>query len=118
MRHYVHPFHDATVKMLKKFGDLYTIEDILERIKDGRMQSFARDETWAVTQINEYPRRKVLDLVFVVGDLDVLKPMEQDIIDFGRQQGCSLIMANGRMGWLREKFEGWEAISCMFVKEI
>lgn len=113
-----HPFYAMTVEMLKKFGDLYTFDDVVERIKDGRMQSFARGETWAVTQVNEYPRRKVLDLVFVVGDLDVLESMEQDILDFARQHECSLIMANGRMGWLRKKFEGWKAVSCMFVKEV
>lgn len=118
MSFHSHPFHEMVIRMLKRYGDLYSLNDILEQIADGRMQSFCRGETWAVTQINEYPRRKALDLVFVVGDMEELERMESDIIAFGRKMGCTLIMTNGRMGWLKKKFKGWKAVSCMFVKEI
>lgn len=100
-------------------GNLHTLEDILDAINAGKMQSFAEGDTWCVTQIEQYPRRKVLDIVYVVGDINEVDAGYRRIIDFACAQGCSIIRAYGRIGWskfLRER--GWEPQSILFHKEI
>jgi hypothetical protein len=49
-------------------GDLYTFDDIMALIKEGKMQSFTCGDTWIVTQVNEFPRKKVLEIALVVGE--------------------------------------------------
>jgi len=113
-----HPYKLEVEEMLLKFGDLYSFEDILECIAAGKMQSFALMDSWAVTQICEFPKRRVLDIVFVVGDIPTLELLESDIIGFARQQNISLLSANGRKGFIREAFDGWTMVSATFIKDL
>ena len=104
--------------MLTRFGGFYTVDDVVEMVRDGRMQSFTLGDSWAVTQIAEFPRKRVLDIVFMVGDAAELELLEADLIGFAREQGIDYMMANGRMGFLHKKFSGWKAKSITFVKDL
>lgn len=112
-----HPMRERVEQMLRDSGDLYGFEDILDLIREGKMQSFALNDSWAVTQICEFPRKRVLDIVFVVGDLDDLEVLESDLIGFAREHGIPMGWANGRMGFMRKAFPGWEMVSATFMKE-
>jgi hypothetical protein len=116
--HTKHPLHERTEKMLADFGGFYTFEDILDGISVGRFQSFAYGDSWAVTQVCDFPRRTVLEIMFVVGhekDLDVL---HADIIGWAREQGIGYMMANARLGFDRIKKPGWKMVSALFVKDL
>lgn len=113
-----HPYKLEVEEMLLKFGDLYSYDDILEAISTGRMQSFALMDSWAVTQVCEFPKRRVLDIVFVVGDLPTLELLESDVIGFAREQGIDLLTANGRKGFIQEAFDGWKMVSATFIKDL
>jgi len=102
--------------MLEEYGGFYTVEDILQLIQEGKMQSFAKGDTWVVTQVNEFPRKKVLDIVFVVGDMEDLHELEPQLEAFKQEIGAEMMTSMGRMGWLRKAFKGWEARSINFVK--
>ena len=53
-------------------GGLYTLNDILTAIAEGRMQSFVEGNSWVITQVMSFPRAKVLEVFAAVGDLDDL----------------------------------------------
>lgn len=106
-------------KALHIGGDLFSPDDIFERINDHRMQSFVRNNTWVVTQVSVYPRRKVLDIVLLVGELEDAKAMEPEIVKFARDIDATLIQAYGRFGW--DKFaaaNGWRVASQVYHKDI
>lgn len=103
-------------KLLEYQGGFYTVEDILQCIQVGTMQSFAQGDTWVVTQVHEFPRKKVLDIVFVLGERQDLHELEPQLEAFKQEIGADMMTATGRMGWLRSAFKGWEAHSVNFVK--
>lgn len=103
--------------LLRDYGGFYTFDDILEHINAGKMQSFAHGDSWAVTQINEFPRKRVLNVVFVVGTIADLEIVYSDILGFVAENDIKYGMANGRRGWLEKAFPGWKFVSATFVKD-
>jgi len=103
-------------RMLELQGGFYTFEDVMDHINAGKMQSFAKGDTWVITQVNEFPRKKVLEIAFVVGDISTLHELESDIEAFKTEIKADIITATGRLGWLRRHFKGWEVTSVNFVK--
>ena len=62
-----------------------------------------------ITEIVEFPRVKVLNLLFGGGDYKVLEEMFPSFEQFARHFGCKSIYVGGRKGWLRKiKHLGFE----------
>ena len=106
-------------RMLRQCGGLYEISDIEQLINEGKMQSFVQGATWIVTQINEFPRRKVLEIVFVVGTMaEAIQALPQ-VYTFADKIGATLIMAsNARDGWWTYAQPGWKKLGSIYAKEI
>lgn len=104
--------------ILLEQGGFFALSDIIVAVKAGGMQSFALGESWAVTQICEFPRRRALDIVFMQGDLEELKSLEVQIVEFARKHGINYLMANGRRGFIKKAFPGWRMASATFVKDL
>lgn len=104
---------------LAHMGGTHTFGDILEAIKDGRMQSFAEGDTWAVTQVLDFPRKRVLEIVLVAGDMADAKVLYDKVLAFGREIGCNLVRTFGRDGWAKEaKDHGWLNGHRIFLKDL
>lgn len=102
--------------LLEAQGGFYTYEDIMECIHSGKMQSFATENTWVVTQVNEFPRKKVIDIVLIVGDYEDLPQLESQLEEFRERIGADTLTATGRLGWLKKGLPGWVVHSVNFVK--
>ena len=113
-----HPNVKKVCDLLEEFGGFYTFEDILTEIQTGKMQSFTKGDSWAVTQVCNFPQKQALDVVFMVGDIETLKELELELIEFARNNSITSLMANGRKGFIREAFEGWTMRSATFVKDL
>lgn len=106
-------------RILERSGGLYSIADVLERVQSGDMQSFSINNSWVVTQVIDFPQRKIIDIVFAMGKLAEVESLEAQIIEFGRKHGASLIITNGRKGWHKSaNRHGWRDIASVFVKDI
>jgi hypothetical protein len=108
-------------KALARAGGLYELSDLLERIADGRMQAHVSHETLAVTEISVYPRRRVLTIIILVGDLEDGENLHAQVFDFARKMECDAVIAQGRVGWARlAKSHGWKTVSqnMVFRKEV
>jgi len=105
--------------MLAQCGGLYKLVDIERLINEGKMQSFVQGDTWIVTQINEFPRRKVVEIVFVVGFVaEAIQALPQ-IYSFANEAGATLIMAsNARDGWWDYAQPGWKKLGSIYAKEV
>jgi Mg2+/Co2+ transporter CorC len=107
-------------ELLKMNGDLYNLEDIVDMISDGRLQSFPHEDgSWIVTRVCEFPRKRVLEIVVAMGNLETIKSMEHSVRDFARLHGCAMLMTSaGRSGWEGEMTPGWRRIGTTFLAEI
>ncbi len=117
-----HRFKKEVDAFLLKYGGLYTFDDIMDLIHQGKMQSFAVGDSWAVTQIAEFPRKKVLDIVFMIGNFPELQRMEADAIKYAIENNCDMVMANG-LNRLQAAckiglFVGWQQIMSTYTKDL
>jgi hypothetical protein len=100
---------------------LYDLADLLERIADGRMQAHVSRETIAVTEISVYPKRRVLTIIVLAGDLEDGENLHAQVFAFARKMECDAVVAQGRVGWARlAKSHGWKTVSTnmVFRKEV
>jgi hypothetical protein len=114
-------YHEKLGKALERAGGLYTLNDILERLADGRMQSFTWNNSWVVTQISVYPRARVIDIIALVGDIDDGENLHKQVFDFAHTMEVDAVVATGRYGWARlAKSHGWKTVSqnTVFRKEV
>ena len=95
-------YHRKMARVLDAMGGLYTLNDILTAIGEGRMQTFVEGNSWAITQVNQYPRARTLQLVAMVGDLEDVDALHAQILAYADQAKCGLLSTYGRLGWLRE----------------
>lgn len=101
-------YHKKMERVLDRMGALYTLNDILTAIADGRMQSFVVNNSWAVTQINDYPRARTLQFTAMVGDLADIDELQAKVLDFADDVNAGLVSAYGRLGWIPHALErGW-----------
>jgi hypothetical protein len=118
--------NDETARMisllaraLRAGGDTHTVEDILIEINAGKKQSFVHGSTWAITQVLDFPRKRVLELFMVVGKGCELALLEDRIVQFAKDIGADFIRTQGRTGWRkRAKEMGWEHTHSNFVKRV
>jgi hypothetical protein len=114
-------YHQKLARVLDRMGGLYTLNDILTAIAEGRMQGFAVNNSWAVTQVNDYPRARALQFVAMVGDLADRDELEAKVLDYARDINAELVSAYGRLGWIPHARElGWrlKARSYLFHKDV
>lgn len=102
------PYHAKLARVLDAMGGLYLLDDILTRIHDGRMQSHVVGNSWAVTEIGDFPRARKLNILAVVGDLPDIEMLEAKVLSYADDVNAGLISAYGRRGWLpHAKALGW-----------
>jgi len=110
-------------RVLDRMGSTYLVSDILTAIREGKMQSHVVNNSWAVTQVQDFPRARQLQLLAMVGDLADLDPLHAKIVDYADAVNAGLLSTYGRLGWLREgSFSrlGWrlKAKSHLYQKEL
>lgn len=104
-------------KALKLGGDTHTVEDVLEAIRDGRMQSFAHNNALVVTEIVQAPRKKYLNVFLAVSDdISDVMAIQPSMVEFARSQGCDWVQTHGRHGWQKVlPKHGWKPTHILFV---
>jgi hypothetical protein len=78
-------YHKKLQRALERQGGLFSVSDILEEVALGKMQSWVHNNSWAVTQISVYPRKRVLEVVAVVGDLGDCRILNERLVKFANE---------------------------------
>ena len=106
-------------RVLKMNNNVFNLEDIREELQSGRMQSHSVGDTWAITQVHQWPRRKSVNVLFVVGSLGDSYQMEKRIEEWAvREAGADLITAVGRDGWWNKRTPDWKKMGTIYSKDI
>jgi hypothetical protein len=116
-------YHKKLARVLDRMGSLYTVNDLLTAISEGRMQSFTVNNSWAITKVADFPRARQLELIAYVGDLADVDALHAKILAYADEVHAGLLSTHGRLGWLREgSFErlGWrlKAKSHLYQREM
>lgn len=97
-----------------------TLDDIRERVLDGRMQLWTGPGFVGVTEVVDYPRMKVLVVYLAAGTKDaVVGAYESKIRPFAQAIGANAVEVCGREGWARElKKFGFQQSSVTLFQEV
>ena len=87
----------------------HTFDDIAAGVYVGRFSLFAGSESCAVLEINDYPRKRALNVFLVGGNLEEITAHMGDVEAQARACGASEITMTGRAGWaLILAPQGWD----------
>jgi hypothetical protein len=84
-----------------EYDNTYNIQDVADCIADGSMQLWPTNNSAVVTQVQNFPRMKVLHIFLAGGNLDELETLTPHIQKFAEDMGCRKITLTGRKGWSR-----------------
>ena len=105
-------------RLLAREGGLYTFDEVMERVQSGKMQAFCEGDTLVITEIQTYPRKKVLNVNYVVGRMEDLGAVIPKLVEFQEAVGAEFIGATGRIGWVKKlkEFDNWKIRSINFMR--
>jgi hypothetical protein len=109
-------YHKKMSRVLAQMGSIYILDDLLTAIRERRMQSFAVRNSWAITQVQDFPRARQLKIIAMVGDLADGDALLEQIFDYADKVNASLVSAIGRMGWTpNARSHGWRVLAKNYV---
>lgn len=82
-------------------GGTHTFDDIVAGVNEGRFQFWPGPDSVIVTEMAEYPQHRALHFFLAGGNLPELEAMTPAILDWGKEQGCTMATLAGRRGWDR-----------------
>lgn len=98
--------------------NLYDLDSIEHALNMGDLQAHTVGDTLAITRVGVWPKRKSVDILYVVGNIDEALHLEQEIIDWAKILKADLITAVGRNGWWEHHTPGWKRVGTLYAKEI
>lgn len=105
-------------------GGTHTYEDVVEMIAAGRAVLWSGPASVCVTEIIEYPQKRILNVFLAGGEAPgVLPEMEKIlpiILDWAKGQGCQQAIFTGRKGWEKTFLArtGWDFPLVMASKDL
>lgn len=79
----------------------HTIDDVALMVGGGLLTLMVGKGCAMLTEIQSYPRLKVLNVFAAGGDLDGLLELENSLLDVAKKNGCARVTETGRKGWLK-----------------
>lgn len=92
-----------------EYDDCHDMQDIADAIAEGRMQLWPAPKGAMVTQVQDYPKKRVLHVWWAGGELKTILELIPHIEQFAKDIGCGKITCTGRKGWERV-FKHWSNI--------
>lgn len=86
-------------KVLDQNGNAYEISDVIDEIRQGKLFAFENEHGCCIVQIVPLPRKKVLNVFAVIGEMEVIASLQDEVEAFGKRMGCDVFYTEGRAGW-------------------
>jgi len=105
---------------LEYSGGTHHFDDVLDMVRDSRLQVWPATGSIVLTEIIVYPRLKNLHYFLAGGDLDELSRMRPIIESWGKSVGCTRVTLAGRRGWSKTflQDEGYRPQWSVLAKEL
>lgn len=80
----------------------HTIDDVCLLVGSGHFRLWTGEKSACLTEFVQMPRVKTLNIFICGGDLEELRTiLDENLIPFAKQSGCTRITGAGRPGWSR-----------------
>lgn len=87
----------------------HTFDDIVNMIMTNRVLWWPLPNSFLITEILHYPRKKYLHVFLAGGDLTEIKSMNDELKRAAKLAGCAGVSLAGRRGWVKAlKDIGWQ----------
>jgi len=97
----------------------FTLGDIKDRVMEGELQLWHGEGYAAVTEVLNYPQRRVVLVHLAGGDLAPLVEAEGDLVKFARAVEATGIEIIGRKGWVKAlRDRGYQETAVHLFKEV
>lgn len=117
----IHSSKQVLEDLLAECGGLYSVGDIISGCASGLYQSWlASDGTWMVTQVLQFPRKKVVESMFTIGSIEGALEIQPRVVEFAIKEGASQVRGYGRPGWdaVWRKRPEWKKERHLYVMEL
>jgi len=94
-------YKDKIEAALKYSGGTHLFEDVADAVLEGRMQMWVCNSSIAITEIINYPRKRVLHVFIGSGKREDLFEMLDSAWEWGQSMGCTSMTLAGRKGWTK-----------------
>jgi hypothetical protein len=109
-------------KALKCAGNLFDLNDIKNALQTGHMQGHVVGESWAITQIHDWPQRRSVNILFVIGNKEDLPELHAQVEEWAKNVGADMMTAYGREGWEEylgsDTGKGWRKSNIVYSKDL
>lgn len=112
-------YYELIKSALELSGGTHTYADIVEGVTHKRYQFWPGTRSCIVTEVVQYPRKKVCHCFLAAGDLDEIMSMRTWVENWAGSIGCQLATINGRKGWAKVLAdEGYSSVSYQLQKDL
>ena len=105
------------IRALEHAKGTHTIDDCALLVGCGHFKLWVGEECAMLTEFSTFPQMKVLNVFAAGGKLKGLLKLENDLIKFAKDNGCSRITEMGRKGW-EKVLPGVEAVGTALHRDI
>ena len=105
-------------KALRLSNNLYNLDDIASDLRNGRMQGHTIGNSWALTQVHDWPRRRSVNIMYVIGEVPDMLELEAKVEKWAKEVGANLMTATGREGWSVFLHDNWKKVGTLYSKDI
>lgn len=116
-------WHDVLPYMqeaLARSGSTHDLTTVYSMLCRGEAQFWATDRCFVVTEIVDYPCKRVMRFALAGGAdrAELIDTFHDSILAWAREMGCIEAEFNGRVGWHKVLPEGWKRRSETCVKDL
>ena len=103
---------------IDKGWNTHNLTDVRNMVEGGTAQLWPAERGAMVTEIVNFPQRRVMNVFLAGGELDQILAMEADAIGWSKHWGANGVMLNGRKGWERVlAARGWRHLYTVMGKD-
>lgn len=95
----------------------YTEKDVIDALLLRKCALFVNGSSGVLVEVEQYPQLRACNYWAAGGDLGELLPMEHDIEQWARDQGCSRMEIIGRGGWVKQ-LAGYRRGGLWMIKDL
>jgi hypothetical protein len=96
-----------------------TAADVFLALRNDLMELWIAGQAVGVTELAQYPQKRVCNVVCVAGNLEDWFHVVPDLECWAVGMGCDMIMCDGRKGWARKmKEHGWGLESTLVGRKL
>lgn len=115
----VNDYRELLEQALRHAGGTHTFEDVAAGIEHGRFQFWPAPHSVVVTEIIQFPQRKIAHCFLAAGRMEEIQIQRRWLEGWAKSVGCESVTIAGRPGWERVLGpDGYEKAAVLLEKKL